>query len=239
MGVFQKRAKMFNQHTDGHQFYTDIVGREDQLKAVQELDIEAINEAFGTSFWPKTKPERPYRLLKAQFNDPVCVYALLDLLVRSRKGIYIRGEYLEDMLTREYPQYVWQGSTIGRMMAGLKAVCAQEYYTIPEEELPFAKGRDARGKYYVIDPRGGDEGWLFLLKCRKIAAIRVQEMMQAQRQGDVECWNSGFTQPSVLYGEWFDGTRIRDDETYRAQQRVQKAPVIRGDHDVHFEPFGS
>src|SRR5574343_531971 len=153
---FSKREKMYKQHADSYQYYGDVAGRERLLDSIKEMKIEAVDEAFtpvGASWKVKTRTVRPYRLLKAQFNDPVCVFGVLELLLESQEGIYIRPEYLDVLLSRQYPLYYWPVSTIGRILSGLWQACATEYnsdYPAPfaENELPFAKGRDAKGKYY-------------------------------------------------------------------------------------------
>jgi hypothetical protein len=235
--LFQKRPKMFKQHADNYQYYADRQAMENEIEEIRSKEIGVVNEAFGSSFYPEPKYARVYRMKQAQFNDVVCLYALLDILCVSKRGIYIRPEYLEGILSRQYPQYHWPVGTIGRMMAGLRATCQVEYEEAEDHRLPFDKGRDAKGKYYVIDPMGGDEGLLWLLRCRKVILGKVQDVMAQEAAGDFESGRVGFTQPSVLYYDWFADLRIRNEDGYVAQQRYAGPPRKASSKSLSDDPF--
>jgi hypothetical protein len=219
MGKFLGRPKQFVLHNDAHQYYPDIGALKTTIERVRDQDIEAVNAAFGQAWYPVPSARRLYRKHKAKFNDPICVYAVLEMCIQSQVGTYLRPEYLLDILSREYPLYYWDAGGVGRMMSGLYATCGGEYIDAPAHQLPFDKGRDARGKYYVVDPVGGDEGRLWLLRCRNIVLEKATALMARQLVGDFAEPDAGLVQPGNLYGEWFADTRIRDAQNYIAQMR--------------------
>lgn len=235
--LFQKRVKRFAQHSDSFQFYGDAAERDNQINTIRDMDIGVVNEVFRAGWKPVPTQRRLFRIQKAQFNDPLCLYAILEQLVISRPGIYVRAEYLDQPLTHTYPQYFWPVGTIGRMMAGLSSTCQVEYEPVAQYQVPFDHGRDARGTYYVIDPMGGDEGFLWLLRCRNIMLEKVQEHISHEMRGDFEWGGVGWTQPSVLYYDWFADTRIRDADAYKSQWRFAPPPGRPRTLDVTDDPF--
>lgn len=219
MGKFLGRPKQFVLHADAHQYYPDIGALKQTILQAQEADMDVLNKAFGASWYPEPRVKRLYRKNKAKFNDPICVYAVIELLLQSQPGVYLRPEYFLDILAREYPLYHWTSDTVGRLLSGLHTACGTEYFDAPVHQLPFDKGRDARGKYYVIDPMGGNEGRLWLLRCRNIVLEKAVLLMNRQLGGDFTEDDPGLTQPGNLYQEWFADTRIRNHELYLAQMR--------------------
>lgn len=150
---------------------------------------------------------RLYHKTPASFNDPISVVYVLDALLKVPRGHYVRPSYLVPILTDDHPQMYWSANVVGRILAGIHVVCDEEYgmdgYTLrkvrknaedgsehrevnDEKWLPFANGRDSKGKYYVIDPQGGNEGLLWLARMRENAYKAARALMVAEAAGDFE-----------------------------------------------------
>jgi hypothetical protein len=98
-------------------------------------------------------------------------------------------------------------------------------------EVPFSRGRDAKGHYYCVDPKGGNEGLFWLIKVRKVFLLLAEALMDREAVNRVEIIENslyGFETPEQLFGKFAD-FRIRDEDGYVAQQRP----------DAHFGPTSS
>ncbi len=171
-----------------------------------------------------------YHKVPASFNDPMSVYFVLDALVNSARGTYLRPTYIVAFLRVHIGQFYWSNGVVGRIMAGLNGVCREVYlkeegnaYIIDshgrqrdgsepeieederEHHLPFAQGRDSKGRYYVIDPQGGNEGLLWLLQCRKLFLREARQSMKDDDTGRFrENWG-GELGPTEYYYQQIDG----------------------------------
>jgi len=123
---FLGRPKTFLLHKDAYQYYPDDGMLAETIARVRDTEIESVNAELGAEWYPK-KPRPFYRRVRAQFNDPFCVFAVLDALVRSQRGIYIRPYYLLNDFALWYPQYYWEAGIIGRIMSAICLIAETEY----------------------------------------------------------------------------------------------------------------
>ena len=222
--------KAFPLHVDSGQYYPD----EAAVKALidEQSELESVLEGMDSSFMPPPRLKRYYRRHNAQMNDPIALFYVVEMIIRQQRGTYIRPYYLAPTLSREQPLYYWGVRAIGRMLSGLSSACKEEYREIntssmlEDRALPFAKGRDAKGVYYVTDPLGGTEGVLWLMNVRKVLMKMIDTLMEAEIRGNfnftlgnkgTEGYEQNLASPWVLYGEWFENTQVRTTEQYMAQ----------------------
>ena len=237
------KAKAFPLHRDTMGYFPDQPQMEAQI--AQARDMESVSVPLKDVFYPEPGFRRYYRKHKAQFNDPFCLYYVLDLLVRQQRGTYVRPHYLLPRLMELAPMYSWNAGVVGRILSGVHAACASEYdMWSPDDakKVPFARGRDAKSVYYAIDPLGGNEGLMWLLNCRKAIMHRVEGSMRAEATGDLRHTMGEPTKrdsvrewiPGDLYSEaWLAETRVREVEQYWAQADGQdfyrSAPLTKVD----------
>jgi len=219
--------KAFPLHKDVWAYYPDGHAAKEAYKDAKEKQLEEVMDALGDSNpFPQTQPLVPFRKHKAQYNDPICVLGLLDALLLSQRGIYIRPGYLLDTLNRKFPHYYWSTQIVGRMLAGLNEV-SKNIHDGEIREVPFARGRDSKGNYYVMDPKGGNECLLWFIKVRQVTVDRVQNLMRAEAGGNFEVglWASAYgdNQPAACYMDWFETTTlVRSGANYMAQWDTSK-----------------
>lgn len=215
--------KMFPDHLDNHQYIPDMAVAVHEVKDAIEKGIQEAVEALGERPFPVPHVNTLYRKHKAQFNDPICTYALLEMLIYSQRQIYLRPHYLIPQLQLNYPQYHWTNQIVGRMLAGLQEVCYMAYYpSVEPKETPFSRGRDAKGNYYIIDPKNGNEGLFWLVIARQKVLRRVIDLMRSEASGHMEnsLWSSemiGGNQPADCYADIIGEFRIRSIDNHQAQ----------------------
>jgi hypothetical protein len=182
---------------------------QDQWQSLIDTGPASFKEAFPRK--PFRGHQHFRRKMRPNFNDPMVLYHVLHYLVESAPGSYIRPTYLAAMLNESEPQFYWTTDIVGRILAGIWEVCWLTYldeededgmryiatkhgpdesgYEAPIEEsvrmheLPFAMGRDAKGKYYVIDPFKTYEGRFWLIKWRDMAWGWAYDAYMAEREG--------------------------------------------------------
>jgi len=217
----RKQPKMYPLHYDAWQYYPDHAAVQEAVDNAFEGEVQEIVQGLGRDPLRPPKYKRPYRKIKAQFNDPICTFALTDLLIQMQRGIYVRPGYLRDLLNNRWPQYVWSNSLVGRMLAGMVRVCQSMYPEVGEKETPLARGRDSKGNYWVIDPKGGNEGLLWLVRARRIFADLCGELMDREAVMRVEALEGSLTEyerPEALYREVLS-FRLRGPGNYEASWR--------------------
>lgn len=217
--VFPHHKDMFSYHPDPR-ILDETVEEEEQKQTASGV---AALEAYGP-LNQRAQPNTLYHRSLNSFNDPLSVYFVLDTIVNSMRGVYLRPWYVVAELQRVAPQIHWTPGVVGRIMKGFEALCFalyiedqlledDQYIIVPdadgmnEEEierqmrlrLPFAMGRDAKGRFYIVDPEGGNEGLLWLMQARKIWLKLAREDMRSEGEGDFQT-NWGNVQTSV---EWF------------------------------------
>lgn len=225
-----RQAKDFNLHADHWRWAPDPKGALDAWQGVQQQDLGEVIARFGDgqNMRPALKVRRAYRRRKPVFTDVVAILAVVEALVDTQRGIYIRAPYLVQHLNETSPLYFWTSSSIGRILSGLEAACG-EYYRdlshkdiLTQKQIPFAKGRDSKGQYYVTDPMGGNEGLLWLLSVRLYLVEQVNELMMNESVGQwsekgIDGESGGWTSANNLYVEKFEGTKVRSTTNYMAQ----------------------
>ena len=219
--IAHKREKAFPLHYDAWQYYPDHSVALEELASLQEDGPEAVWAQMGDKPLKAPKYKHLYRKIKAGFNDPICHYALLDILVQMQRGLYLRPGYIKDVLNNRWPQYVWSNQLIGRMLGGLSRLCARVYMECEKNSVPFTRGRDGKGNYWVVDPKGGNEGLLWLVKARDIFLGLGEAVMDREAVMRVEVLEAStyeYQRPEEFYADylWF---RIRDADDYLASQR--------------------
>lgn len=219
-----RENKMYPLHQDTHGWYPDRGKMLQTLKDVQEQDLAEVEAAFPNHrFIGELKVPRPYRRHKALWHDPVVLYAVVQALIDTQRGIYIRPGYLINFLNENWPLYYWSAAAIGRIISGLNSACESEYNPMGHKEkmtrLPLSKGRDSKGNYYVIDPVGGNEGLLWLSKVRNILVDKIHEVMGLEAQGIFDDSPLMNTSPNQHYPEILEGSSVRSPANYESQMR--------------------
>ena len=210
-----KREKAFPLHYDAWGYSPDHHAARLEL---EEGVPDAVLEALPPHPLREPKHKHLYRKIKAGFNDPICHYALIDLLLQMQRGIYIRPGYLKDLLNNRWPQYVWSNQLLGRMLGGLSRHIAKVYTEVSERETPIARGRDGKGNYWVIDPKGGNEGLFWLIRAREVYLKLAEDIMAREAVMRVEVLEESvhdYQKPEEFYAEVLS-FRIREDPYYRA-----------------------
>jgi hypothetical protein len=201
MAVFTPQRAAYPLHQDNYIFQPDakvLSGVIDQLKEEgrwpEELEQYRFSFKDHRGFFHKTQ---------ASFNDPMSIFYVLDMVVKSQRGHYIRPGYLTPALRDLVPAFYWNANVVGRILAGIQVACEWEYgsdHAIQSHEnengeraeaydktwVPFAKGRDAKGAYYVIDPRGGNEGLLWLAALRSRFYQLSEMLMRNEQAGEFD-----------------------------------------------------
>lgn len=118
---------------------------------------------------------------RSGFNDPMSVAMVVDALINSFPSGYIRATYVMPWLNRNRPDFIWEPITIGRIMGEIVDVCAESFPG--REHLPVDRGTDWRGHYIVIDPDGGCEGRLWLMKLLVGLVPKVRQQMDDEADG--------------------------------------------------------
>lgn len=246
--------RVFPHHRDGYSYTGDPFVVEATIQDVKVKGTEAGADALR-DFGPlneRAVRENLFHRTPNSFNDPMAVYFVLDAICESRRGIYLRPIYLVHFLTEQVPQFYWSVGVVGRIMAGFYHQCEEMYinddinddYIHVDEDvedkhdaalrlLPFSQGRDSRGRFYVLDPEGGDEGLLWMLQARQKF---LKEAMKAQEDDGVgkykENWGK-WSAPTDYFAEFMEH-RTRPAGAYRNQlqggasfQRPAR-PVSRG-----------
>ena len=239
--VFEKDGRrVFPHHRDARQYVPEPFIVEQTVTEMKDkglpndLDILTRHGDLQRRADPQWLFHRPPN----SFNDPISVYFVLDALCESRRGTYIRPWYIVDQLNKQVPQIYWTPGVVGRIMAGFYHLCEEMYinddidneYLLPKEEfdtgeerqeaqrrvLPFAQARDALGRFYVIDPEGGNEGLVWLLMARQIWLDLAEQAMVDDGDGRHGA-NWGKEQaPTDYYSEHFE-ERAREARAFRNQ----------------------
>jgi hypothetical protein len=241
--LFQKRLpKAFPNHRDPRAYSVDPIGFEESVKELMEVPSAA--EALAPTPYPDWPVKRFYRKHRAQTNDPICILAVIECMLRTTRGVYVRVDYLAGPLENDFPQYDWDNYVVGRMMAALQTACMEDYDNqFDRVDAPIGRGRDGRSSYYVVDPHGGNEGLGWLLNARKRAMAMSLDLMKRERRGGGQ-FGSWFTehrtsnQPADLYTQWFAGCACRKPEFYKANWTNEKfIPAVPiSEFDKH-DPF--
>jgi hypothetical protein len=137
-----------------------------------------------------------------------------------QRGLYIRPHYLLPELQRDYPQYWWNNRALGRILSGISAANGEDYLMGHESQArnrPIGKGRDAKGVYYCIDPKGGNEGILWLLRAREKTMKLALGVMEAEQRGTFDFSLGTEAQPSEQYVVWLGDSWTRTPTNYEAQ----------------------
>ena len=215
------RQKAFPNHRDAFSLVPDPVGMEALTKRAIEGGIESVERSFE-DVNPHRRFPKFYRKHTPNFNDPMVLYYLLDALYTSQPGTYLRPTYISARLSKTAPMYAWNVDAVGRMMAGLWEACIENYLDAEDDQgmeyipstrgdgreipdkfrmrhLPLARGRDAMGKYYVLDPDMTIEGRLWILKFRKVAADLSYKAMMDEKDGDLGAGMGKTFLPSTFY----------------------------------------
>jgi hypothetical protein len=226
------RRKIFPFHRDQQGYTGDASIVRDTIVDLSENGGEQSQEALKKHGSLNRRGDRSamFHRTKNSFNDPLSVYFVLDAIVESARGVYLRPSYLVHYLNDHVPQIWWNNGVVGRIMAGFSHLCMQLYfdddfsneYLLEEhrdeaaKKAPFAQGRDAQGRFYVVDPEGGDEGLLWLLQARQIWLDLAIVSMQDDAAGTPgENWGKAEA-PYDYFVEHLDEP-VRDAKAFRAQ----------------------
>lgn len=174
-----------------------------------------------------TGAQRFFVRQQAQFTDPRCLYHVLDAIIQSSPGTYVRPRYVAAWLNNAQHQYLWPGGTVGRLLAGVAEQARMVYgvgndegveYEENERYLPFAGARDGVGQYYVIDPLGGNEGRLWLMTLRARMRDLSEEQSQADNRGERRLhFASTLNAADAVMGWCGDCGPVRSLAAYEAQ----------------------
>ena len=226
MAKFTPQRARFPLHTDNFQFSPDVrvqPGVIEQARSEGRLPAEM--EHHNIALAPKNGL---YRKSHASYNDPIAVLYVVDAILKTPRGHYIRPRYLIPYLRQQHMQYFWSETSVGRIVAGIYGAIVFDVYEehilnenmssqADTEKAPFASGRDSKGRYYVVDPLGGNEGILYLTALRNAAYKRGQLLMLAEQNGDFESEYAGSAKVGWEAILEYAPTAIRGKTGYYAQ----------------------
>lgn len=121
--------------------------------------------------------------VRSGFNDPLSVALVLDAMVCANPNAYLRASYLTPWLNRNRTDFIWEPITIGRIMGEVVDVAAETFAGY--KYYPVDRGTDWRGHYIVIDPDGGHEGRLWLMRLIDRLLPKCAEVMEVERDGTI------------------------------------------------------
>jgi hypothetical protein len=247
--IHMANAKTYPLHRDAYGLAVDQFVSQALYDEAMDKEITSVMESMD-GVKPFQKFPVFYRRRNPNFNDPMALFYVLDGLVSTQRGSYIRPIYISNWLQTRAPMYNWELGLTGRMIAGIYETVIETYLDeedeggmpyiarqygdgkdIPHDErlhwLPFAKGRDSRGKYYVLDPQNGDEGVLWMLKFRWLVGKLATAAMQVEQTGHLGAgW--GKAQTPVNFYLQICPDPIRSAQAYRNQQHPgQPFPLVR------------
>lgn len=226
------KRKIFPHHHDGGGYNADEYVVEELIATETEKGGESTQYALKSHgvLSRRGNPRQMYHRSKNSFNDPLSVYFVLDAICESKRGIYLRPAYLVHYLNDNVPQIWWNNAVVGRIMAGFFHLCTENYWNddIDNEYLkahdteqaqilqPFAMGRDSKGRFYVLDPEGGNEGLLWMLQARQTWLILAMDSIADDRDGRPGANWGKENAPTDYYMEHHPA-RARNAKAFRAQ----------------------
>jgi hypothetical protein len=236
--VFQvDKRRVFPHHRDMYGYAGDPHVVAQTVAEEEESGGSSVQDALQRhgALNRRADPGRLYHRSANSFNDPMSVYYVLDAIVESKRGTYLRPSYLVNHLQTAVPHIYWSNGVVGRIMAGWFHLCEEmyinddingEYIIVPDDEedeqeaarrlLPWAQARDSQGRFYVLDPEGGDEGLLWLLMARAEFLKLATQAMQDDEEGE-NGKNWGKEMAPTDYFAAVMEERVRPAHTYRAQ----------------------
>jgi hypothetical protein len=225
------RPKRYRAHQDRGAL---VLRPDTSSRLLHWLDTEAspaLQQKFEERGGLLAKPDL-YPVVPITFNDPRCCMLVVDACFQSEPQSYLRAADVCSYLKPQYPQWYWDVTVMGRILSGIRSACEEDYrnanrYVEDPGDLPFAMGRDGRGRYYVIDPLGGNEGrlWLWTLK----GALMGQSMRQmfSDQMGEFKAHHAHDNNAGWL-SEVAQGP-VRTKEAYEAQLVLEAgADVVPG-----------
>lgn len=91
---------------------------------------------------------------KCGYNDPLTNALVLCALARIDPAVQLRARQLTGWLTREYPQLVWDSTTVGKVLAVVHEVF-EDYFVLPHAQESFngflQKVRTQEGGIYFMN----------------------------------------------------------------------------------------
>lgn len=119
---------------------------------------------------------------RAGYNDPMSVLMVVDAMLHSFPRAYLRSLQMSLWLNRNRHDFIWEPVTIGRIMAEIVDLAIDTFGD--RAQYPVDRGVDWRGHYVVIDPQGGHEGRLWLMRLRNRLTVKVEALMEAEDEGE-------------------------------------------------------
>ena len=174
-----------------------------------------------------SEPERFFEKSKAKYNDPRVCWQILDAVCKSKPNTYIRPSNMAFFLDQTQGQWLWGSGVIGRLLGGLKDLAVLNYgsgrsdgksWEEKDKWLPFAGNRDGKGAYFILDPKGGNEGRIWAMTIRgEMKMIAAAQQRADQRGDDRAMFATGYSGFEALV-KWLPGIgTIRSKEGYQAQ----------------------
>ena len=247
MALFKPQRARYPIHEDNFVFSPDVKVQPGVITRLKEEERFPEEQMAGYQL-AVAHQNTLYRKKPATFNDPIAIFYVLDAILRTPRGHYVRPRQLIPYLREQHKQYYWSETSVGRIVAGIHGACKEVYdgdWTVDanREEfddslVPFASGRDSKGRYYVIDPKGGTEGILWLTALRSNAYKKARLLMTAESSGDFEA--EGILGHSVIGWdyilEWAPDP-IRSATAYQAQLHPhRKFAYVAYEEEGHDQP---
>lgn len=169
-----------------------------------------------------TGPMPYYPLVPITFNDPRVCEIVVDYCLMTDVQTYVRAIHACNHLKGAYPQWYWDVSVMGRVLAGIRSACEEDYrnansWVEDPGDIPFAMGRDGMGRFYVIDPLGGNEGRLWLWALRGVLHKLAAQQQFADLMGEFKAHHAHDVNAGWL-SEVSPGP-IRTKDAYEGQLR--------------------
>lgn len=225
MAQFKPQRAVYPLHTDNFQYMPDVRVQPGVLGSLKSEG--RYPEEDMVTFKVAMDHKGPlYRKQHSSYNDPICIFYVADALLKVPRGHYVRPRYMIPYLRESFPQYYWSENSVGRIVAGIHGACKEMYdehlvdpqtNEYDDKRTPFASGRDSKGRYYVIDPKGGTEGVLWLTALRSNAFKWSRLLMTAEANGDFENEYTGTQNTGREFVMEFAPDPIRGGLAYQSQ----------------------
>jgi len=128
----------------------------DYLREQVKITGENVRKWKDEIQWYQRVPAKRYGALSALM--------IVDALIRTHRNHEIRTRDFTHVIRREYPQFTWDPTTVGRLMSDLATAGDHIFNMSPLQWEPFARFRDGAGYYYKVHLNAFGTEWLYAIR---------------------------------------------------------------------------